>query len=361
MLFNVTISSPSPLLTSGPLFFNGTAVWLQSGLPTTTSYVVNLDSTEYTYTGGQPSTNLLFSSDSLTEDMRHKVIVQPASILDNVIIQMDLGDQADAIMSLDDSMLFQEDGFTSKGKWTSDECLGSGRAAGTCHVSQGSGSEFTYEFEGDAITIWGAVEGTESFYTVSIDNSKSTSYSPPNTSSSRPITVLAHASNLGAGTHSLTLTNQPKDGQSRIEIDSVQLYAKTTSGSSTVPSGSTSSDPTSSSATSTSSASTTGLSKTAKIAIIGGIACGVILLGALIAFVVLMRRRNRRSAPSTAFNRSMGTGSGIAAARVDLPPPTRPRDYDEDTLAGSVVDWKKDGVELGPMASQRSLPYQQRW
>lgn len=83
---------------------------------------------------------------------------------------------------------------------------------------------------GDAVTVWGAVEGVNSFYTVSIDGLQPTSYSPPNTTSSRPITVLAHASNLGAGSHTLTLTSQPKDGKSRVEIDSVQLYAKTTSG-----------------------------------------------------------------------------------------------------------------------------------
>ncbi|KIO20407.1 hypothetical protein M407DRAFT_245806 [Tulasnella calospora MUT 4182] len=355
MKFNVTIASPSPLIAAGSLLFNGTAVWLRSGMPTTTPYTVNFDSIEFDYATGQPSPNALFYEDSLGADMVHNVNIQPASILDTVIIEMDLGDQADAIMSLDDSMMFQEDGFATKGQWTTDDCLGTGRAAGTCHVSEGTGSEFTYEFEGDAITLWGAVESVNSFYTVSIDGLQPTSYSPPNTTSSRPITVLAHASNLGAGSHTLTLTSQPKDGKSRIEIDSVQLYAKTTSGSSTAPSGPSSGISTVPTAAGESSG---GLSKSAKIAIIGGVVCGVILLGALLAFIILMRKRN--AAAHTRNFSTTYTGGGIATSgiRVDIKR-TRTRDDDEDTLAGSVVDMKKDGMELGPLESQTRLP--PRW
>ncbi|KAG9050403.1 hypothetical protein FS837_005748 [Tulasnella sp. UAMH 9824] len=361
MKFNVTIASPSPLIAAGSLIFNGTAIWLRSGVPTTSRYAVNLDSTAFDY-ANQPSPNLLFHADSLGQDMEHDVNIQPASILDTVVIEMDLGDQADVILSYDDSMVFQEDGFTTKGQWTSNECLGSGRAAGTCHVSEGTGSEFTYKFEGftqigwdllptgDAITLWGAVEGVNSFYTVSIDGLEPTFYSPPNTTSPRPITVLAHASNLGPGSHTLTLTNQPKDGESRIEIDSVQLYAKTTVGSSDAPSGSSAGISTIPSA----EGSSGGLSKTAKIAIIGGVVCGIILLGALLAFILLMRKRNARSA---AHSRNPSTYTGASGIRVDIK--TRTRDDDESTLAGSVADMKKDGMELGPLESQTRLP--PRW
>ncbi|KAG8895893.1 hypothetical protein FRC01_012140 [Tulasnella sp. 417] len=345
MKFNVTITSPSPLIAAGSLLFNGTAVWLQSNTPTTTSYAVNLDSTPFDYADGQPSSNLLFHATTLSQDMEHNVLIQPASILERVVIEMDLGDQADAIMSLDDSMLFQEDDFTTKGQWNTDECLGSGRAAGTCHVSEGTGSEFSYKFEGDAITLWGAVEGVNSLYTVSIDGLEPTSYSPPNVTSSRPVVVLAHASNLGAGPHTLTLTSQPKDGRSRIEIDSVQLYAKMTSGPSDSPSGS---SPGHSTTPSAAGASSGGLSKTAKIAIIGGVVCGIILLGALLAFFLLMRKRNVQK-PSTF------TG-GLAASGIRVDIKTHSRDDDEDTLAGSVVDMKKDGMELGPLESQTRLP-----
>ncbi|KAG8952027.1 hypothetical protein FRC04_005360 [Tulasnella sp. 424] len=344
MKFNVTIAYPSPLIAAGSLFFNGTAVWLRGeGIPTKVPYTVNLDSVEYNFVNGQLLSDALFWDDT-SADKEHNVLIQPASILDNVVVEMDLGDQADAIMSLDDSMLFQEKGFTTQGQWTMNECLGSGRAAGTCHVSEGTGSEFSYEFEGDAITVWGAVEGVNSLYTVSIDGLQPTSYSPPNTTSSRPITVLAHASNLGAGSHTLTLTSQPKDGKSRVEIDSVQLYAKTTSGSSTVPSGSSSSTPV--------VGASGGLSRTAKIAIIGGVVCGVILLGALVAFILLMRKRNARAAAQSKNPSTLASG-----VRVDIK--TRTRDDDEETLAGSVKDMKKDGIELSPLESQTRLP--SRW
>lgn len=67
-----------------------------------------------------------------------------------------------------------------------------------------------------------------------------------------------------------------------------------------------------------------------------------------------MRKRNARTA---AHSRNPSTYNGASGIRVDIK--TRTRDDDESTLAGSVVDMKKDGMELGPLESQTRLP--PRW
>ncbi|KIO20408.1 hypothetical protein M407DRAFT_29936 [Tulasnella calospora MUT 4182] len=74
------------------------------------------------------------------------------------------------------------------------------------------------------ITIWGAVEGINSLYTVSIDGSEPKSYGPPSNTSPEPIVALAHASNLGPGRHTVTVKSLPKDGKSRIEIASAENF-----------------------------------------------------------------------------------------------------------------------------------------
>ncbi|KAG8903193.1 hypothetical protein FRC00_000249 [Tulasnella sp. 408] len=76
------------------------------------------------------------------------------------------------------------------------------------------------------ITIWGAVENSNSLYTVSIDGSEPKLYTPPSNASPAKIVALAHASKLGPGQHTVTVTSLPKDGRSRIEIVSAESFKK---------------------------------------------------------------------------------------------------------------------------------------
>ncbi|KAG8953439.1 hypothetical protein FRC04_002281 [Tulasnella sp. 424] len=147
---------------------------------------------------------LLYRAVNLAQNEEHTVIVNPARLLESIIVEMDLGDEADMIMSMNDGQLFEQDGFVATGQWNTNAAYpGDGRTAGTYHVSEGSGSEISYTFEGDAITLWGAVEDQYSLYQVSVDGAKPISYSPSNTTSSS-VTILAHNSNLGLGSRTIT-------------------------------------------------------------------------------------------------------------------------------------------------------------
>lgn len=78
---------------------------------------------------------------------------------------------------------------------------------------------------GDAITVWGSLENSRARYSYSIDGGQAlSSSSNANFTSSRPSTVLAHASNLGSGNHYITITSSPLDNVSRLEIDYIQIY-----------------------------------------------------------------------------------------------------------------------------------------
>lgn len=83
---------------------------------------------------------------------------------------------------------------------------------------------------GDAVSVWGALASDKAGFSVSIDGGYPTSYSGNQYSnSSSSSVVLASASNLGDGTHIITITNAPADGSSQLEIDYVTLYTSTVS------------------------------------------------------------------------------------------------------------------------------------
>ncbi|KIO30722.1 hypothetical protein M407DRAFT_20252 [Tulasnella calospora MUT 4182] len=341
MKFNVTIASPSPLIALGSLIFNGTSIWLDSVWQTqSVPYTVYLDSTEFASVRS-PSNDLLYHTTNLDQNEQHTVIIQPARLLDSVIVEMDLGAEADVMMSMDDGQLFQQAGFVATGQWNTDACLGAGRAAGTCHVSEGSGSEISYTFEGDAITLWGAAENQYSLYQVSIDGVRPISFTPSNTTTSRPVTILAHYSNLGFGSHTIKLTSLPKDGKSRVEVDYAQVYTKSSiAGSTPVTTGSTASSTALPAAESSSH-----LSKSAIIAIVVGTLLGVLALVGLF-FIYKLRQKNKAIAAA----RRRDAAVAAAGVRVDFSA-RRSRDFDEATLASSRFS-VKEGLELSVIESQ---------
>ncbi|KIO30717.1 hypothetical protein M407DRAFT_242099 [Tulasnella calospora MUT 4182] len=346
MKFNVTITSPSPLISSGSLIFNGTLIWLYSVWePQYVPYYVYIDSLTFVSTR-VPSIDLLYASNPLDPNEEHTVTVQPARLLESVTVEMDLGDEADMMMSMDDGQLFQQDGFVTYGTWNTNACLGGGRAAGTCHVSQGSGSVISYTFEGDAITLWGAVENSNSHYQVSVDAFRPVRYSPANITTSLPIVVLAHYSNLGPGSHTLMLTTLPKDGKARIEVDYAQVYTK----SSVVGSSHSTVEPSTASSTAIPgdaplSQSAGHLSKSATIAIIVGALLGVLVLVGLF-FMYKLRQKNTKLAAARRHD------AAVAAAGVrEEFSARRSRDFDETTLASSRFS-VKEGLELSVVESQ---------
>ena len=77
--------------------------------------------------------------------------------------------------------------------------------------------------EGDAITVYGAVNGAESQYTVSIDGSEPKEYIGVAASNDSSV-ALALASNLGPGSHVLTIVNNAGNGLGKVEIDYALLW-----------------------------------------------------------------------------------------------------------------------------------------
>ncbi|KIO30721.1 hypothetical protein M407DRAFT_20251 [Tulasnella calospora MUT 4182] len=147
-MFYVPISFPSGLISSGSLIFNGTLITLNAVYrPPPFDFLVHIDSLTFRLSHFA-GVNLLYQSDPLDPNKEHTVSVEPASILESVTVEMDLGDKADVMIGLDDGQLFEQDGFVATGSWNTDACLGTGRAAGTCYVSEGSGSIISYTFEG---------------------------------------------------------------------------------------------------------------------------------------------------------------------------------------------------------------------
>jgi len=276
MFYNVTISSPSPLIALGSLMFNGTAFWLNSALQASpVDYEVSVNSVVNSAVTSNSSTLLAYSLD-LSPSM-YTVDVTPAYLLDSATIQMNLN--ADLMTEIDDTELFNpspsEGSTTTQGTWNANQCLGSGRVGNSCHTSVGDAS-ITYTFVGDAITVWGAIENAESQYLVSIDGASPSTYSNPNITSPRPVVVLAHACSLGSGSHTITITSTPLDGASQLEIDYVQVYS-TSSGST----GSTDSNQTGTIPNST------------RIALIVGSILGCVAIALVVLFWLLWRQRIR--------------------------------------------------------------------
>ncbi|KIO30719.1 glycoside hydrolase family 5 protein [Tulasnella calospora MUT 4182] len=343
MKFNVTIASPSPLISSGSLIFNGTMIWLYSLWGAEhIGYFVYLDSLAFgsTHFSEIP---LLYDSLPLDQNKEHTVTVQPARLLKSAIVEMDLGDETDMMISLDGGQLFEQVGFVATGSWNTDACLAAGRVAGMCYVSEGSGSIISYTFEGDAITLWGIVENSNSLYQVSVDGVQPVLYTPSNITNPLPIIVLAHYSNLGPGSHTLRLTSLPKDGRSRIEVDYVQVYTMSSTTSESSPT--TVGQSTVSSTAIPGDAPLSHLSKSATIAIIIGALLGVLALVGLF-FLYKLRQKNTKLAATRKYEAAVAA----AGVREDFSL-RRSRDFDEATLASSRFS-VKEGLELSVVESQ---------
>ncbi|KAG8909076.1 hypothetical protein FRC01_007151 [Tulasnella sp. 417] len=287
--------------------------------------------------------NLLYHNSYLDPNEQHTVTVQPARLLESVIIETDLGDES-IIMMRDDGPFFERTGFVTTGQWNTGACFGEGRISATCHVSEGSGSEVSYMFQGDGIALLGAVEDHDSLYEVSVDGVRPMSFAPSNATTPGSVTVLAYYSNLGPGPHTIKLTSLPRNGRSRIEVDYFRIFAK-------FPMPVTGSSPT----VEPSIASSTPLigdghhlSKSAVIGIVVGTLLGVLALIGLL-FVIKLRQKNKLLAAERR-REAYVAAAAVAGVRVDFDAKGS-RDFDEATLASSNFS-VKDGQELSMIESR---------
>ncbi|KAG8898671.1 hypothetical protein FRC01_010819 [Tulasnella sp. 417] len=351
MKFNVTIAYPSPLIALGSLIFNGTSIWVNSVDETEyVPYYIYLDSLTVASVRMPSTGSLLYRNSYLDPNEQHTVTVQPARLLESVIIETDVGDETTIVMSTDDSRYFGRTGFVSTGQWNTFACFSEGRTAGMCHVSEGSGSEISYMFQGDAITIWGAVEDQDSLYQVSVDDVRPISFAGSNATMPRPAAVLAHYSNLGSGPHTIRLMSLPRNGRSRIEVDYVQIYAKvplTGSSPTTVEPSIASSTPLIGDAPQPQAAGRN-LSKSAVIGIVVGTLLGVLALIGLLSVIKLRQKKKLLAAERR--REAYVAAAAVAGVRVDFDA-RGSRDFDEATLASSKFS-VEDGQELSMIESR---------
>ncbi|KAG8892563.1 hypothetical protein FRC01_014090, partial [Tulasnella sp. 417] len=190
----------------------------------------------------------------------------------------------------------------------------------------------------------------DSLYRVSVDGVRPISFAASNVTTPRPITVLAHYSNLGPGSHTIKLTSLPSDGRSRVEVDYAQVYLKlavTGTSSTAVGPSIASSTPLIGDAAQSQGAGHN-LSKSAIVCIVVGTLLGVL---ALIGLLFLIKRRQKNKAAVAARRRSAAlAAAAVAGVRVDFSA-RRSRDFDEATLASSKFS-VKEGLELSVIESQ---------
>jgi len=247
---------------------------------------VILDSETFSYTQYPSSSNELWSQAGLASG-QHRVEVIPHSVLDSAVIEMDV--DAQMMLAIDDSQLFNtpplQTSISVHGDWISNQCFGAAHA-GTCHASQAAGDSFSYTFQGDAISVWGALEDVQAGYTVSIDGSSPASYTGNAASASSSPVILATASNLGPGNHVITITNAPADGSSRLQIDYVTLFTDLSSSSSSPQ-----------------------ISKSTKIGLIVGGVLGCFLFASGLMAYLLLREKQDTSKAAAAKARDSGAWS----------------------------------------------------
>lgn len=119
--------------------------------PASTSYQVTFDSSLAASYSQYPSSGLLWSNTDLSTSSSHHVSVTPYTILDSATVEMDL--DADQMTVVDDSQLFGGTApagttFVAEGQWLSNQCIGTGQFASTCHTSVGTGGSISFTFQG---------------------------------------------------------------------------------------------------------------------------------------------------------------------------------------------------------------------
>ncbi|KAK7018405.1 hypothetical protein R3P38DRAFT_1299598 [Favolaschia claudopus] len=160
-----------------------------------------------------------------------------------------------------------------------------GSLKGTLHSSESQGAWTAVEFQGTDISVFGTAQGTASF---TIDSS-------PSVTLPKSQGQLFESNGLHAGSHILNITSV--DGS--LEIDYFLVTppvgnGTTMSQSPAHPTSTAVTHTAPSSAPVTPTSSTSQLSKTAHLpTVIGGTMSGVVLLGLVLAFVLIRRRRMR--------------------------------------------------------------------
>ncbi|KAJ6524014.1 hypothetical protein B0H19DRAFT_880169, partial [Mycena capillaripes] len=114
--------------------------------------------------------------------------------------------------------------YEPQAAWITDPAamLLSGFSSGNGHATIASGAPASLTFQGDVITIFGAVGPSIAPYSVQLDG---TPRGTLNVTKQRytPQVALYHADNLGTGLHTLVLTSQPAAESQVLAIDYAQV------------------------------------------------------------------------------------------------------------------------------------------
>ncbi|KIP10935.1 hypothetical protein PHLGIDRAFT_186302 [Phlebiopsis gigantea 11061_1 CR5-6] len=210
--------------------FNGTGVWLYGAhRPGYGSYTLSVDGSTV-FNGSAASSNPVFDqvlggSANLSMGEHTAVLTNiggGAVDLDSLVFETQIGanDQQVSQMTVDDSN--STISYLALSQWQT--ASNSFFANGTSHYSNTDGANATLTFSGEAVAVYGGVSFDHGMYTVSVDgqtqqlngaNGQARVYHPKS--------LLYFASNLGNGTHNLTMSV----GNGYFDLDQVVVYKAT--------------------------------------------------------------------------------------------------------------------------------------
>jgi len=213
------------------LNFNGTSVWIFGAKRGNHgNYSVSLDGqSPLMFSGLQADPGSfqfpLYFATGLTQGP-HKVVVTNVPIdsnhpwfdIDFITWQTQYGgateSSTDALQEDDNSAW----SYSPASSWSTDVSQLPGFSSGSGHATFTDGSSATYRFNGDTISIYGAVGPAAAPYTVSLDGGPVTTY---NGTELRyyPQSLLYYADNLGPGNHMVNLVAHPAGFGQALSID----------------------------------------------------------------------------------------------------------------------------------------------
>ncbi|KIN98081.1 hypothetical protein M404DRAFT_16672 [Pisolithus tinctorius Marx 270] len=207
--------------------FNGTGVWIYGAKRSNhNTYTVQLDSATYgPYDGYYPTQEflqVLFNQTGLTQGMHNLTLTNTGTNgtyvdIDLIVWQSEVGSSnqeliTETVQNTDPRFQFLDSAWTSP----SDVNFYS-NGTGQCTGTNAANAVLTFTV-GEMVTLFGATSTSTGPYTVQMDKGNPSDYNGTTFLPYYGVTLF-HADNLGAGQHSLTITNAPASPGQQLCID----------------------------------------------------------------------------------------------------------------------------------------------
>ncbi|EIN11715.1 hypothetical protein PUNSTDRAFT_50601 [Punctularia strigosozonata HHB-11173 SS5] len=225
--------------------FTGTGIWLMGSKgPNYGGFTISVDGqnaqTGTAQQGTAAAGQLLVGVSGLSLGSHQAVLTStgPALDLDSFIFETQVDGTTVSNSTVDDA-----DSSISYGPSASDWSTntGNGFLSNTLHFTQTGGATATYQFQGNAVALFGTVSPDHANYTISIDGQSQSYDGGSNTVAElRSQSLLYFAGNLGSQQHTLVLTANPDQaGQQNtgkfMDLDAITVWTGTGTDSTASP------------------------------------------------------------------------------------------------------------------------------